>query len=604
MHSYPELTQWLAHLSLLLPSKQALLIGAGRGDGEWVEWLKQQPAMQTTLIEADTEAYPALLKAAENQTNWHAYHDLIAESTGDTTFFTASLSSESGLLQPNKLAGIWPNIETVQQQTRAALSLEDFTYQNALHPDWLFINCFAAQSLLQKAESVLQHVNIIIARASHDIDSLPEADLANLTQQLTQHAFTLIATEPGRHNHIVYALFVKNHAACYADLVQAHKQQKHKSKQKHKQTKQHNTKLTKQLQQAQQQLQEADEKNQKQQANEAKLIRQIAQLQQTLDAKESCLQKEQEHSLLHKKKLDKLDALLEQSAHIAAAMESQNQELAKQQQQWLQHIEKTASNRPSEAINPAYSQKIDHAEKNLRQTIQQSTGNAVAQLEAYIAIHNYFNTGSLLSGFHGWPISPDIGLFIINQMRRKQYDLIIEFGSGTSTLLFAKLAAAQHHEKLMSDLLPQKIVSFDHHADYYRQTQELLKINQMGKYVDLVHAPLIEWQENKQTFLYYDCEAKLQQLAQTLNGKQAKILVLVDGPPGNTCKNARYPAVPLLFKHLAAHQIDIILDDAARAEEKEVAMKWQALLNVQKINFTDTSLNNEKGIYFIAIDKH
>ena len=263
MHSYPELTQWLAHLSLLLPSKQALLIGAGRGDGEWVEWLKQQPAMQTTLIEADTEAYPALLKAAENQTNWHAYHDLIAESTGDTTFFTASLSSESGLLQPNKLAGIWPNIETVQQQTRAALSLEDFTYQNALHPDWLFINCFAAQSLLQKAESVLQHVNIIIARASHDIDSLPEADLANLTQQLTQHAFTLIATEPGRHNHIVYALFVKNHAACYADLVQAHKQQKHKSKQKHKQTKQHNTKLTKQLQQAQQQLQEADEKKPK-----------------------------------------------------------------------------------------------------------------------------------------------------------------------------------------------------------------------------------------------------------------------------------------------------------------------------------------------------
>ena len=147
-------------------------------------------------------------------------------------------------------------------------------------------------------------------------------------------------------------------------------------------------------------------------------------------------------------------------------MESQNQELAKQQQQWLQHIEKTASNRPSEAINPAYSQKIDHAEKNLRQTIQQSTGNAVAQLEAYIAIHNYFNTGSLLSGFHGWPISPDIGLFIINQMRRKQYDLIIEFGSGTSTLLFAKLAAAQPHANLMSDLLPQTIVSFDHHADY------------------------------------------------------------------------------------------------------------------------------------------
>ena len=39
-------------------------------------------------------------------------------------------------------------------------------------------------------------------------------------------------------------------------------------------------------------------------------------------------------------------------------------------------------------------------------------------------------------------------------------------------------------------------------------------------------------------------------------------------------------------------------------ESFKEASKSYEVIDVQKINFTDTSLNNEKGIYFIAIDKH
>ena len=716
MISSQEPTQWLTHLSVLLPINRALVVGAGRGTSEWIKWLKKQSINRVVLVEADTTAYVSLQKAIANQVGWESKNDIFAEKTGDVDFYSTSLSSENGLLHPSKLIKVWPNIKIKQQQKQYALSFNDAMKKYHLHPDLLIINCFGIQSLLGDAFDVLKHVNIVVAKVTQNLEELPETDLNVLVQYMEHHNFKLVQAEPIRHHSIAYAVFVKDYPKLCTNLIQINEdyQQNYSCEQ------QKNTELNQQKQQLQITLQQTEEKlqtvveqsqiHERQLGQEnTELNQQNKQLQITLQQTEEKLQTVVEQSQIHERQLvqkntelknnqdtrekyrqqaDKWEAIakkyqnelavlqniLDTEQHRAVELEQKNSELIRQQAQllnnnvlcaeqfteiqkqnqivtdylqqynnlsdklensiqrdiqesrlqqtneWVEIMENHQNSVAEQfknllvlldplialpkSINTDLIPAINNVEKKTTQAIQKQTSNAVQQLESYMAIENYLSTGALLSGFHGWPISPDIGLFIINQMRRKQYDLIIEFGSGTSTLLFAKLAAAQHHEKLMSNLLPQKIISFDHHIDYYHQTQELLNLNHVAEYVDLVHAPLREWKENEQIFLYYDCEAKLQQLAQILNGKQAKILVLVDGPPGNTCKDARYPAVPLLFKYLEKHLIDIILDDAARAEEKEVAMKWQALLNVQKINFTDISLNNEKGIYFIAIDKH
>ena len=716
MISSQEPTQWLTHLSVLLPINRALVVGAGRGTSEWIKWLKKQSIERVVLVEADTTAYVSLQKAIANQVGWESKNDIFAEKTGDVDFYSTSLSSENGLLHPSKLIKVWPNIKIKQQQKQYALSFNDAMKKYHLHPDLLIINCFGIQSLLGDAFDVLKHVNIVVAKVTQNLEELPETDLNVLVQYMEHHNFKLVQAEPIRHHSIAYAVFVKDYPKLCTNLIQINEdyQQNYSCEQ------QKNTELNQQKQQLQITLQQTEEKlqtvveqsqiHERQLGQEnTELNQQNKQLQITLQQTEEKLQTVVEQSQIHERQLvqkntelknnqdtrekyrqqaDKWEAIakkyqnelavlqniLDTEQHRAVELEQKNSELIRQQAQllnnnvlcaeqfteiqkqnqivtdylqqynnlsdklensiqrdiqesrlqqtneWVEIMENHQNSVAEQfknllvlldplialpkSINTDLIPAINNVEKKTTQAIQKQTSNAVQQLESYMAIENYLSTGALLSGFHGWPISPDIGLFIINQMRRKQYDLIIEFGSGTSTLLFAKLAAAQHHEKLMSNLLPQKIISFDHHIDYYHQTQELLNLNHVAEYVDLVHAPLREWKENEQIFLYYDCEAKLQQLAQILNGKQAKILVLVDGPPGNTCKDARYPAVPLLFKYLEKHLIDIILDDAARAEEKEVAMKWQALLNVQKINFTDISLNNEKGIYFIAIDKH
>lgn len=562
MFTHPQSIQWLTQLAILFPIKQALLLGTERGACDWISWLQQQAIPRINLIEADTEAAGSLKTETGNRSGWETHYDLIAEQTGSATFYHTNLSSENGLIPPQKLTAIWPNIETIQQQTRSALSLQDFARQNNLHPDLLIINYLGAHALLQNADNVLENANIIIAKASQNIESLPEADISLLTEYLQTQNFKLIETESGRHPHILYAVFFKDHVRL----------------------------------------------NQSQQQKTQELKQQLLELKQKLAAQESKIKQTKKWKQAAKEYKQTLSTLYKKEQNTTAMLQQHNEALSQQYTQLLQHIDTRFNEqttqpaaRPSENVTPDYGQLIQKTEKNVLNAISQRLSNTTAQLEAYIAILNFLNSGSLLSGFHGWPISPDIGLFIITQMRQKQYDLVIEFGSGTSTLLFAKLAAAEHHTPLISDLLPQKIISFDHDTDYYRQTQKLLNINQVSQYVDLIHAPLIEWQENEQIFLYYDCETQLQHLAQQLSNKQAKILVLVDGPPGDTCKDARYPAIPYLFKYLAEHQIDILLDDSKRPQEKEVIEKWRTFWQSKSIPIFDQQLLNfEKGLYFYS----
>ena len=712
MISSQEPTQWLTHLSVLLPINRALVVGAGRGTSEWIKWLKKQSIERVVLVEADTTAYVSLQKAIANQVGWESKNDIFAEKTGDVDFYSTSLSSENGLLHPSKLIKVWPNIKIKQQQKQYALSFNDAMKKYHLHPDLLIINCFGIQSLLGDAFDVLKHVNIVVAKVTQNLEELPETDLNVLVQYMEHHNFKLVQAEPIRHHSIAYAVFVKDYPKLCTNLIQINEdyQQNYSCEQ------QKNTELNQQKQQLQITLQQTEEKlqtvveqsqiHERQLGQEnTELNQQNKQLQITLQQTEEKLQTVVEQSQIHERQLvqkntelknnqdtrekyrqqaDKWEAIakkyqnelavlqniLDTEQHRAVELEQKNSELIRQQAQllnnnvlcaeqfteiqkqnqivtdylqqynnlsdklensiqrdiqesrlqqtneWVEIMENHQNSVAEQfknllvlldplialpkSINTDLIPAINNVEKKTTQAIQKQTSNAVQQLESYMAIENYLSTGALLSGFHGWPISPDIGLFIINQMRRKQYDLIIEFGSGTSTLLFAKLAAAQHHEKLMSNLLPQKIISFDHHIDYYHQTQELLNLNHVAEYVDLVHAPLREWKENEQIFLYYDCEAKLQQLAQILNGKQAKILVLVDGPAGNTCQDARYPAVPFLFKYLAEHQIDVILDDANRPEEQKIINQWHALMNKEK-DIHQKIIQSEKGIYFFKL---
>lgn len=276
----------------------------------------------------------------------------------------------------------------------------------------------------------------------------------------------------------------------------------------------------------------------------------------------------------------RLPALSSAMQHISEQLQKQNAALSEQ-------IQKQNSD-------------LIGVRKYLESTVKKEMLNATQQLEAFLGIQSFLNNGERLPGMHGWPISPDFALYLIELIDSNDYDLILEFGSGTSTVLIAKTLARigrQNHGK--SATLQ---IAFEHLEQYHAQTLTNLKQSELADAVQLVLAPLQPYQApNGNTYSYYSCHTALKELAQRLPGKDVKVLMVVDGPPAATGQHARYPATPAVLAHLKGARIDILLDDYIRDDEKEIAQLWLKDIEVQGLSAQITTRKMEKDACLISI---
>ncbi|RLJ20343.1 hypothetical protein DJ031_05935 [bacterium endosymbiont of Escarpia laminata] len=240
-------------------------------------------------------------------------------------------------------------------------------------------------------------------------------------------------------------------------------------------------------------------------------------------------------------------------------------------------------------------------QKHLERVQKKEISNSTKQIEYFMRLQHYLGPAILIPEVHNWSISPDFGLLIINRVEENDYDAVIEFGSGTSTLFLAKAVqnVGQRNKCPASPML-----SFDHLEKYHTITQGYLARAGLEHMVNLVLAPLVHYTgPDNEGYRYYDCESSLRQLMSSLPNKPPKILVIVDGPPAATGKHARFPALPILLDICAGAVFDFIMDDYIRDEEKTIVVEWMELLALQnisgeKIEFTTL----EKQACLIAID--
>lgn len=125
---------------------------------------------------------------------------------------------------------------------------------------------------------------------------------------------------------------------------------------------------------------------------------------------------------------------------------------------------------------------------------------------------------------------------------------IVEFGSGSSTLLFADYA--RRHGSV-------KVVSLEHNPEYAARTKLMLKQRGLERHVKLITCGLTgaNW---------YDWWPKTSEKVD---------FVLVDGPPGDL--NSRREALPAMWTWLAP-EFELWLDDAQRPNER-AALDWWTL---------------------------
>lgn len=192
------------------------------------------------------------------------------------------------------------------------------------------------------------------------------------------------------------------------------------------------------------------------------------------------------------------------------------------------------------------------------EAVAKDTFTLYRQVEALVGIYATLGVERPLPPMRGWPISPDFGRELANTILDLRPQLVLELGSGVSTLI-AGYAVKKNG--------CGAVVSVDHDAGWLERTERLVKSHGLAEHVTLAHAGLTAVEVNGQRWRWYDPEAL---------PLSAEIDVLVvDGPPVTTGPLARYPALPVLSPHLAQRAV-VMVDDAGRPDEREIVSRWMA----------------------------
>lgn len=171
-----------------------------------------------------------------------------------------------------------------------------------------------------------------------------------------------------------------------------------------------------------------------------------------------------------------------------------------------------------------------------------------------------------------WVISPDFAVLIVQTIRAYRPQVIVELGSGVSTLICGYCVEAQGSGR---------IISFEHEANFADVTRANVRAHGLDGCATVIHAPLtpLADQPNRR---WYD-----PRMMADLPGID---LLIVDGPPEGINAMARFPALPSLIDRLNPGAL-LLVDDFMRPDEYAMVRQWVEAYDLDVIAI----YANEKG---------
>ena len=180
------------------------------------------------------------------------------------------------------------------------------------------------------------------------------------------------------------------------------------------------------------------------------------------------------------------------------------------------------------------------------------------QTEALLTINKLADIQHPIAKTRGWAGSPDFIKIIFEAVLKHKPNLILELGSGVSTLYTGNL--------IKSKQLNSRILSLDHEPTFAKVTRENCDLHKIQSIASIQDCTIKTHHINGKEWLWYDTENI------SLEAQSVGILV-VDGPPTFLQKQSRYPALPILLPYLKNEAI-IIVDDYSRADDFQVIERW------------------------------
>ena len=196
----------------------------------------------------------------------------------------------------------------------------------------------------------------------------------------------------------------------------------------------------------------------------------------------------------------------------------------------------------------ALRQQVNHDAINLQRA-------QMREIESLHQLYGGFAPRAPMPSSGHWALNPTDLLALLHLVERRRPALVVELGSGTSTLWLAYAL----------ERIGGRIVSLDHDPRYAAKTREMLRAHGLDAVAEVRDAPLRQITVRDAEFDWYDVSA--------VTDLKDIDLLLVDGPPGSIGPLSRYPALTVLRPRLAPGAT-VVLDDFGREDERETLRRW------------------------------
>jgi predicted O-methyltransferase YrrM len=253
---------------------------------------------------------------------------------------------------------------------------------------------------------------------------------------------------------------------------------------------------------------------------------------------------------------DRLAELVRQVDQLGTALDRQVKEMDEQAKVIDEHTTEIAT-------TPSLDQIKDQFEKLGSGNADRLANQVYRQLEGLIGVYSALQPTMPLPQLDGWALSPQAIAFMTSTIGRDRPELVVEAGSGASTVAAALALAKNGHGK---------VIALEHDQTYARRTRRALQDQGVEKYAEVHVCSLIDVTIDSESYRWYDIAGV------DLNGPIG--LLVIDGPPGTTGHHARYPAIPMLLEHLSPETV-VLVDDTEREQERETMERWRTDYGLQ-----------------------
>ena len=211
----------LTLLQRLVPPGAVIHIGSGIGVGQMHSWRNWGVPRALLLDAAYGVHQPAWFNPDTAPPGWSYEAALLSDRDGTTCMYQASNPAESGLLKPEELNMIWPNLSTKEQEQRPVTRLESLlaeprhTELRAAANIWCMVDCLPALPILQGTGAELQNWSVLWLRVLlKPFDGeLQQANLPACQELLEPLGFHCLQINESNHPALGDAIFVRDWAA-------------------------------------------------------------------------------------------------------------------------------------------------------------------------------------------------------------------------------------------------------------------------------------------------------------------------------------------------------------------------------------------------------